>query len=315
MASTRCITPAYTVAASGVCSARSLPPTSILLAHSSDPTSTTAPMRRALRPVTADGTAWRAALPGATWSATATSSLPALVVLQDALGAAVEPLLDPKADVDLIRLAVVDIDIAVAGVVAVGERPSATAAIVARAAHELGTTTTVRVDVDVEGRRVVSVSVTYLARAPRRREDPAAVANARADDDARFAARPLCFVDDVVLAADAPAALARACGNDDPVSFDVDVARMAGLPAPIVPLVGVVALVWDALLRHVDGAHVVSRLRVTPLRPLLGGDVLHIEARGGVDHDVDSGGVHVRVQHAPASPGEGIAAVVVVEFT
>ncbi len=253
---------------------------------------------RALRPVHIDEGAWRRALPRATWLSS-TSSFPALVVLQDALGAAVEPLLHPAADVALIRLALLELDVVVSGDVAAGERPSATSTVVARAAHALGTTVAIRVDVDVAGRAVCAVTVTFLARAPRRREDEAVIA-ARAADAARFAALPARFAEDIALADDAPALFARTCGNDDPVSTDLDVARMAGLPAPVVPACGVVAVVWDTIVRHVDAQHPVRRLRVSLGRPLLGGDAIRLDARGAFG----PGELQVRVRRAPAATTE-----------
>ena len=269
------------------------------------------PHARRLRTIDVDDEAWRAALSGgASTRPTPKASAPEalLVVVADSLGAAVEPLLDPAADIDLIRLAVVDVDVAVRGPVAAGARPNATSSIVGRAEHALGTTTTVQVDVDVDGAPVCTTRVTFLARAPRRRESPDVVAARAADDDARFAAQAQRFVDDVTLAADAPAALARACGNDDPIGLDDDVARMAGLPAPVVPLAGVIALAWDAVARHVvDRA--VRGLHVELRRPLLGGDIVRFDARV-----VDDAHLRLRVQHAPGSAGEGFVAVVDVEF-
>jgi acyl dehydratase len=88
-------------------------------------------------------------------------------------------------------------------------------------------------------------------------------------------------VDDLVLAADAPARFSDALGVHDPIHRDVDAARLAGLPAPIVPMGGVIAIVWDALLRR--GAASLSswrRLRVWPQHPIVGGDRLSVSAHG-----------------------------------
>jgi hypothetical protein len=280
--------------------------------HSSPAAPSTVPppvspeLSHAFAVVAVDEPAWRAALPGA--AAPTTSAIPAFVVVQQALGAAVAPLLHPAAGVDLIRLAVLDVDVTITLDVTEGARPVATSRIVARAAHELGTTTTVGVDVDVDGRRACSLRLTFLARAPRRRQDPAVVTAARDEDDARFLALPRHFVEDIALDERAPSAFARACCNDDPVGLDGDGARMAGLPAPVVPLAGVIALVWDATVRHCAPRRV-RRLQFTPLLPVLGGDRLQCEARS-----VDGDHLRLRLQHAPASAGRGLVASVVVEL-
>ncbi|MBM4281171.1 MAG: hypothetical protein FJ137_10565 [Deltaproteobacteria bacterium] len=258
---------------------------------------------------------WRAALPDASWAsfaaaptASATPTLlPPWILLQHGLDRAVEPLLAPDSGVDLMRVALLELDVAAHVAVALGDAPQARVTAKTCGAHPLGTTVTVGFSVGVGERIVLDGSLTFLARAPRRRIEPDVAAAARADDDARFAALPPCFDDVRALDARAPAAFARALGVHDAVNDDDDVARMASLPAAVVPWAGGVAIVWSALLAHAGrGPRAVRRLRVRPAQPLLGGDSLALSVRGP-----DAAGVvavRLSVVDAPADKPAGLVA-------
>ncbi len=252
--------------------------------------------------------AWRHALPSsALWqppdnadeSQAPAAALPPFVILQAALDAAVEPLVSLGADFDFMRVMVDHIDIVVHATVSLGAQVMVGSTLRHRVAHPLGIAAVVDVRVECDdhavtaggpardgGRpsRVCDVAVTFIARAPRRRagwrpehdgERPKA-----GDDDVAAEAIPTpLWAEPLVLPTGAPAAFSHALGVSDPVFVDDDVAKMAGLPAALVPLGGAVALVWDAILRRESsGARSLRRLCVWPREPLLGGDRLLLQA-------------------------------------
>jgi acyl dehydratase len=208
------------------------------------------------------------------------SAAPPFADVGRAFDAAVTALLARGADVDLIRLAVLDVE-----VVGDGEAATTThAAITTSGPHPLGQQIVV-----TAAAAGLLVRVAFLARLPRRRLDAAIVAGAKAEADAAFVARPPLLLDVAVVAADAPARFAEALGCRDPLHLDDDVARMAGLPGPVLPLGGLVILAATALARVGDGTGVLTRLHLEPRHPVLGGDRLRFEARGarGVDGDIE----------------------------
>jgi acyl dehydratase len=219
--------------------------------------------------------AWNAAVPQPAGAQPPDTSLFALAAARSALTA---PLLDPRSGVDLIRMSISDVDVDVVAPCAGTGTLVAHGAITSKSPHALGTAIVVNVVVDCGDVVVMRGAWTFLARAPRRREDPAELSRARADDEARFDALPQRRAVMVAVPDDAPRRFAAASLDDDPLHVDDDVAVMAGLPAPVLSLDGMLS-VLAAAAEHAAGRRL-QRLRLRPGHPVLGGDTLTIVVAG-----------------------------------
>ncbi len=199
-----------------------------------------------------------------------------------ALGA---PLFDPLLHVEMMRLVHGEQDMQFTHVVKAGDSITSHSQIAAIEHKASGEVLDVAItSQNQHGAVVLRANSRLFIRAPRQR-DASERKDADSDVDA-FAAAPHAWSDTQVVSADQSTRYAEASGDHNPIHLDIDVAKLAGLPAIILHGLCTMAFVHNACVRQLDGdPSRLTRLAVRFNRPVLMGDVLRIEARGPVTVD------------------------------
>jgi acyl dehydratase len=197
-----------------------------------------------------------------------------------ALGA---PVLDPDLGVEMMRLVHGEQDMRFLAPVKPGDVISSTSRVAAIEEKTTGELLVVGItSTNQRGEVVLEAKSGLFVRGPRKRENLDGERQEKANEEAAWLALPKVFEDTVVVAADQSRRYAEASGDHNPIHVDEDVARMAGLPSIILHGLCTMAFVHDALVRRYGGdPAVVKRLAVRFNKPVLMGDTLTIDVRGG----------------------------------
>lgn len=196
-----------------------------------------------------------------------------------ALGA---PLFDPSLRLEFMRLNLRTLDVRFLASVRVADTLRTTAKILDINQAEGGEVITIGLDVQNQhGAPVVAIETGLFVRSPRQRTEPNAHSAAALSRDTRGASATPLWSAPITVDLDQGARYGRAAGDMNPVHTDPDVARMAGLPAPVLHELCTLAFVHNACTQHSGGTpERVQRLTARFRRPVLLGETVKTEARG-----------------------------------
>lgn len=196
-----------------------------------------------------------------------------------ALGA---PLFDPGLQVEMMRLVHGEQDMRFLAPVRPGDTITSESVIVDIVQKTSGELLVIDIAAhNQRNERVLEARSGLFVRGPRQRDNLEAERAERAAAEAQFATAPHAWTHEETVAPDQSTRYAEASGDRNPIHLDIEVARMAGLPAIILHGLCTMAFVHNACVDAAGGDPMrVRRLSVRFNRPVLMGDVLAIEARG-----------------------------------
>lgn len=200
------------------------------------------------------------------------------------------PLLDPAHTVDLMRFALVEYALCIEEPLLVGSSMALEARVAdvqtyaggdamrvechARIAESAGSAGS------VAGTACLSASARFAVRGTRQKRAWLAERAISNEELATFRALPLIDEQRWQAPVERGARLAAALGDPNPIYADEDIARMAGLPGPLVPPFYLLCWVYEALAVQLGGASRIRALRASLDRPSLAGQPMTLEVRG-----------------------------------